>query len=528
MRLTATECITFRPHLPDFHLFLPSSPCLTRLAPNMPEGAYFPKATWRTAHLSAKLDQAWQISHLRMRSHHDPNQARYAGFGTVSLTCPNQREIIMPITIRRFALLVLPTTVLAACANLPNAPTTSTLTAPPSSVSVITKSAGAAPASPRNMVVDVTPLTEFSDLDSKAGPQGQDFGNTYTRVTISSTISATKDGEEDPVSLQYQKRNALYRYLLGKKSDINLAANIKVGEYETTASLLTLSHQSDRNGEFWNRSVGHELLNFPLFLIRPDGDANIPEISFVLSGSSEYSSNMAGTALQIAIAGIQQVSPEASVLTKLTTQASKDKAQAIDKAIQNLFANGIKETHVSHRDLRRWNPNGGVAVLLRIPTKEGNWDVNSLEEVGTWKISFAAPRPSIFADWSICTGAQPRCQPTRAAALHAVHAEINPGQVLSYNLLQGNSSLGSIRSYLQQQDWFATAMTGFGNPNTDQKTAENLCKNIGNAITSLGLNGDDADIVIWAALKAMPLTGTINPGAFTGPYCSAAVTRATL
>lgn len=435
---------------------------------------------------------------------------------------------MMPLTIRRMAPLALLSMVLTACASLPDASTPKAFAGPTASTTAKTPDTAAKPATSGSSVVDVTPLTEFKDLDNKTDPKGQDFGNTYTRVTISSAISAAQGGDTSPDSLQYQKRNALYRYLLGKKSDINLTAKIKVGEYETTASLLTLSHQSDRNGEFWNRSVGHELLNFPLFLIRPDGDANIPEISFVLSGSSEYSSNMAGTALQIAIAGIQQVSPEASVLTKLTTQASKDKAQAIDKAIQNLFANGIKETHVSHRDLRYWNPEGGVSVLLRIPTKEGNWDVSALAEVGTWKVSFAAPRPSIFADWSICATTQPRCQASRTAALHAVHAEINPGQVLSYNLLQGNSSLGSIRSYLQQQDWFATAITGFGNAATDRNTGENLCKNIGNAITGLGLNGDDADIVIWAALKAMPMTGTISPGAFAGPYCSAAVTRATL
>jgi hypothetical protein len=48
-----------------------------------------------------------------------------------------------------------------------------------------------------------------------------------------------------------------------------------------------------------------------------------------------------------------------------------------------------------------------------------------------------------------------------------------------------------------------------GMSNSDAKTREsaanNLCRRVRNEITSLGLNGFDADIVLWAVWTGMPL-----------------------
>jgi hypothetical protein len=93
-------------------------------------------------------------------------------------------------------------------------------------------------------------------------------------------------------------------------------------------SLITISHQSNSSGEQWARSIKHKLLNFPLFLVKEDGEASIPEIRISLDGTQEYTSSMAGAALQVAVAGIQQVAPETTVLTTLTEQSTKDKARA--------------------------------------------------------------------------------------------------------------------------------------------------------------------------------------------------------
>lgn len=247
--------------------------------------------------------------------------------------------------------------------------------------------------------INVTPLTVFSEQKIKKEDTTA-LSNFYTRIFITSNL-ASKNGQKNIPNklldkLKYQKRNIFKRYFWGQKFDINLSAHIKIGNYETTAPLLTISHQSNSDGEQWSRVVSHELLDFPLFLVKENGGSSIPVVNFVLSGSKEQSSVMAGTALNVAITAIKQVSPEAAVLTKLTSQSIKNKARAIDDAIGKLFSNGLKEGHIAHQDLRNWNGDGGVSIALKIPKNEGDWDAEKLFDVGTWTVSFDKPRPSIL------------------------------------------------------------------------------------------------------------------------------------
>jgi len=97
-------------------------------------------------------------------------------------------------------------------------------------------------------------------------------------------------------------------------------------------------------------------MSFPLILVKGDGQKAVPRIEATLRGTKEHSSNISATALQVAVAGIQQVSPEAKVLTTLTAPASKEKAIAIDNAISKLFAQGIQEKHSDDRDFNNWSP----------------------------------------------------------------------------------------------------------------------------------------------------------------------------
>lgn len=433
------------------------------------------------------------------------------------------------------ALLSIPM-LLWGCAGLVPAPTALSMTATsqpspaqPAEEATPTSNAGTAAVKQPANRLQATSLTHFHDADITGRAVDEHFSNSYTRVVIRSSLGneILAPGVGKPESAPNQDRNLLTRLLLGKKVDLNLSAKIKIGDYETTASLLTISHQSNSDGELWNRSVSHALLNFPLFLVRQDGEANIPEISFSFAGTTEYSSNMAAAALQVAIGGIQQVSPDAGVITKLTAQASKDKARAIDKALQNIFSSGVKEMHMSHRDLRKSQPAGGVSVELWIPNKEGKWDEKDLRTLGAWSISFDAPRPSIFSDWSLCTDQTLRCQPSREKALHAVHLDINPGQVLNYNLVKSGNSLGTIKAYLLQQDWYVSAASEFsGIEPTDRKVGDKFCKDIYNTITNLGLNGDDADIVIYAVTEGLPLPNKRHATSFQDPFCSKSLKQA--
>jgi hypothetical protein len=224
---------------------------------------------------------------------------------------------------------------------------------------------------------------------------------------------------------------------------------------------------------------------------------------------------MAGKALDLVTSTLQDVSPDSGVLTKLTAQSAKNKSQAIDAAIGKLFSNGIREEQIVHRDLRMWNANGGMALTFILPT-ESSWNEKA-GAIGTWKISFEEPRPSIFGDWRICAeeNQKIRCASSRTEALKRIHKELSFNQVLNYPLIKSNKELGTISAYILQQDWYGKSMSEFNSAlDNDGPIAESMCLKIKNSIVNLGLNNDDADIVTWSFINGFPWAKKMHKDAF--------------
>lgn len=362
--------------------------------------------------------------------------------------------------------------------------------------------------------INLTPLSTYEDQWIGGVPAGGSFANSYTKVILVGDLVADKkngvESKNQPESLKYQKRWWLSRALLGQEFSINLTAKVTVGSFEATFPLATIGHQSNSDGEQWQRVIHHSMSHSPLFLVRSDGSASVPIVKLSVNGTNSYASRGAAAAIQTALGVARATSQPATVITRLSEQSTKDQARAVDAAISKLFGSGIAEEHWSDRDLRAWrvsekNEPLGVRVTFNIPRNEGDWD-SELREVGTWTITFDYPRPSIFADWRICaTDEIPRCVTSREKAEKEVHKEINPSQVLSYALVDGNQGLGTIRAYLSQQDWYTSAQAEMVNPAMNEATVSSLCRRIRNEITGLGLNGFDAAIVVWAVARGMPM-----------------------
>lgn len=365
--------------------------------------------------------------------------------------------------------------------------------------------------------INVTPFTTLIDQDKPALAAGTDFTNSYTRLRITSVIGQGGSSHGAPLDMRYEPRNWFKRYFWHKEFDANLSTKIRIGVYEVTVPLVTVSHQSNNNGEQWSRMISRQLLEFPLFLVRGDGEASIPVVQVRMSASKEYSSNMAGKALESVLAGIQSVSPDSGVLTRLSAQSVKDKSTAVDVAIGKLFSNGLTEEHVSHRDLRNWNVDGGIRIAFAMPKESDDWD-KPAGEVGVWDVSFEEPRPSIFGDWRICHQVQkPMCVADRTTALQKVYQQSTPSQVLNYPLIKTNAELGTVAAFLIQQDWYAKGIADFsGDPSADAALADSMCLKIQNSIVGLGLNSDDADIVTWAFVDGLPWAKKMDKKAFVG------------
>lgn len=364
--------------------------------------------------------------------------------------------------------------------------------------------------------LNITPLSGFDDDWGYEGAAGENFSDSYTRLLILSDIPAYQRSEGDAGSslpvMGYERRGWLSRFLVGRDFSINLTANVTVGGFESTIPLATIGHVSSSDGEQWNRVIHHSKADFPLFLVKADGSASVPIVKLTVNGAQSYTSRGAASAVQIALGVARASAGPVSVITRLSAQETKDKARAIDDAISRLFSSGVNEEHWTDRDLRFWRAGSnnaplGVKVSFSIPNDTTNWNSKS-SPVGNWIITFDHPRPSIFSDWRVCSSSSlPRCAENRRAALKNIHKEIDSGQVLNYKLTNDAQGLGSIKAFISQQDWYTSAQLDFINPSAKNAAADAFCRRILNEVTSLGLNGTDAKIVLWSVVNGLPIAG---------------------
>lgn len=366
--------------------------------------------------------------------------------------------------------------------------------------------------------LSITPLSIYTDEWKSGTPSGGSFSDVYTRVIIQSNVFSDKafSMEGKPtgsapgeISLPYKPRYWLTRAVVGKEFSINLTAKVLVGSLEQTVPLVTIGHSSNSDGEKWTRSIHHDISNFPLFLVKSDGSATVPRIQFSVMAANSYASRGAAAALGVAVQIAKTMSSPPTVVTRLTSESTKNEAQALDNAISKLFGSTLTEEHWTDRDLKSWSMNQqqptGALIQFSIPESESDFESSPIP-VGKWRITFDNPRPSIFVDWRVCANTLPRCKDTLAAAKEAVISDISVGEVLNYKLVPSNPELATIRAYLGGLDWYNTAMTSFATQSGSvlNVTATAFCRRVVNEITGLGLNGFDASAVLWAVYKGMP------------------------
>jgi hypothetical protein len=258
-------------------------------------------------------------------------------------------------------------------------------------------------------LIRITPLssltTGFSDPD-------QDFSNLYTRILVNGRGTRGRENlagekqlgdEKDQGDLyDYRDRGPLLRAIWGTHYSINLTAYITVGTYQATVPLVTIDHLSTRtDGEKFLRVVAHTVQNFPLLLIKGDGSNAIATVKFVVKASDESQSRVAALAIQTAEGVAKAISPESAVVTTLNAQASRDKAAALDAAINTLMSKQLDEEQLIDNDVRRWSKGALVTFRIPPPSHEDTWN-HGFRPVGAWRVQFEDPRPSVFSDVQVC------------------------------------------------------------------------------------------------------------------------------
>jgi hypothetical protein len=389
-------------------------------------------------------------------------------------------------------------------------------------------------------------LTPLSRISTAFDNPDQTFSNLYTRVLINSKYTrdtdASKSSGNDGAAQEnnlygYNDRGSLLRAFWGTHYSMNLTAYVSVGSFQATVPLVTIDHTSNRSdGEKFQRIVAHTIQNFPLVLLKGDGSNAIATVHFVVKATDTTQSSAAAAAIEAAQGIAAAVAPEASVVTTLSSQATRDKAAALDKAINSVLARQLDEEQWLDNDVRRWNRGATVTFLIPPANNESAWgDTANFSEVGTWTLVFEAPRPSVFSDIQIClpVHAPDQTADTKAttnptakansdycrtdvpAAAKAAQAQAasRPEQVLSFSLLSGTQSLGSVNAYLKQQSWWDQSMKTFNGLKKDEQPDKDaiaqFCRSIKQTIAAVGLNSIDAGIVVAAVRDRGPLPPTV-------------------
>jgi hypothetical protein len=366
-------------------------------------------------------------------------------------------------------------------------------------------------------LVDVSPLHDSTDYWQGPTPEGAAFAGTYTRLVIKSTF-VDSQGERQATDIRqktpYLKRQWLERAIVGKDFSVVVTAKLKIpNALDISVPLAIIGHTSNSDGENWIREIYFERRDFPLFLVKRTGEASTPSITAEIKGSNSISSRgvAAGVSALNRLASVAGALP--ALITTLNKDSTKDASDKIDAEISKLLSSSATERSVWDRSLTNWIQTdrtlskGGIEVAFRLPS-EDNWE--NAQPMGSWMITFAPPRPSIFSDWHLCTNetreraTSLRCSLTLSEAIASVKAEVKPAEILNYKLLTGTSNFGSIHSFVKSKEWYtagAAALAKVANTNLDltlDPAASEFCRNVINEVTSLDLTQTDAELVLWA------------------------------
>lgn len=380
-------------------------------------------------------------------------------------------------------------------------------------------------------------LTPLSTVWTGFDNPNQTYSNLYTRVIINSLATraagstgdarsdlsgsrgqSTADGSEQVYD--YRDRGPFLRTFWGIHNSLNLTAYVSVGTFQATVPLVTIDHTSNHSdGEKFVHIVAHTAQNFPLLLLKGDGSNAMATVHFVVKGTDTTQSSAAAAAIEAAQGVATVLAPESAVLTTLSSQSTKDKATALDKAINSVLSRQLDEEQWLDNDVRRWARGAKVTFFIPPSGNESAWsDSQNFQTVGSWMVKFESPRPSVFSDIQICVddkgGNYCRNSVREAADLAQQEAATRPQQVLNFSLLSGGQSLGTVAAYLKQQSWWDTSMKTFNalkdNEAPKKASVTEFCRSIKQSVVAVGLNTIDAGIVIAAIRDGLTLPATVT------------------
>ncbi|WBO22208.1 hypothetical protein [Sphingomonas abietis] len=364
-------------------------------------------------------------------------------------------------------------------------------------------------------------LTPISQIQTSAVAHYIPSGS-YTRLLIDSQ-NESRDGSQggNAEIYPYRKRSPIERFFVGTRHSEALAVNVHAGAFVATVPLVTVTHDSTRSGgEVFGRTIRHTASDFPVFLVRAGADGDVASVTVDLKGNDSVESSVAGSALAAVVTATKVMAAPPALLTSISAPGNKDIANAIDGAINDLFATKLEESQIVDQPVRSWK---GIDITLHIPRRQGQWDrpVSPAGEedarsrsprtageldfasVGIWTVRFDQPHVSAFAATVIDCGAgvtsDQGCEGAFALAATQAGKEIRGhlGEVLGFPLLSDAAAtgIGTLGGYLRQQPWWADDLKVLDGPGAD---ATHFCREVREAVMAIGFSQLDAGFVTEA------------------------------
>jgi hypothetical protein len=300
----------------------------------------------------------------------------------------------------------------------------------------------------------------------------------------------------NPFAYEGRKRNLLERLIHGESKSAVLVANVSIRNpnsqinHQTTMPLLTITHDSNSDvGEAFLTDVTDSMINTPYFKVGPSSTIST---QFEIKTSKTITSKV----VRLVLESINTLASVASPTSPLVTKLNKDSVnnRAVGDVIGRLFSETVSETIRSERTINDWKPGSHFQVYLDNIMRE-MFDSKQVNQLGTWTVQLAPPRPSMFSDVEYYCLEDLECgDSVRKAAFENLSAS----SVLNFQVAT-NVSLGD---YLLGEDWFVEGVTNFPSE-SGQRLA--FCKKIVNALEKLGLNRDDSLAGLWASVNGLPL-----------------------
>jgi hypothetical protein len=358
------------------------------------------------------------------------------------------------------------------------------------------------------------------------------FADLYTRFLVISgdeALGASSDGAIPTAAQSFRSYRAerpgwLARLFTEEERSIVAVVKISVlnPQLEMTVPLYSVSYNSGgKSGEAWATSVTASHVRSPLFRIT--GNSRFA-INVKTSTSDATQSSGFSTAISALTSAVSLVAPEAGVLTTLSTQATKDRALALDSAISDLLSYSISEEIEFGRMMNTWKPDAviwlaGCAPFVRADAErrgmaagtrrrvnekcanDRDLDRQQNHYIGSWRLVLSCPQFSVFSSRSICKAdnmLEDISSPARRAQIQGAIAERVPDSLVLEEPLGENAT---VRSLIRGKDFFI-AFVDVDKPSPEQYGQ--FCASTMDTLRQAGLTGLDAALGLRATLRLMP------------------------